>query len=75
MTQTSTKRARRVIRRHLLPSYLGVSRSTIDEMVANGELHLFSPTGEGGRAKVAFEDEVAELQERMARAARKGKGA
>jgi predicted DNA-binding transcriptional regulator AlpA len=74
MSQTSTtKRARRVIRRNLLGQYLGVSRSTVDELVARGELHLFSPMGAGGRAKVAFEDEVAELQDKMVRAARKEK--
>ena len=77
MSQMSTgsgKRARRVIRRNKLPQFLGVGRSTIDEMVEKGLLRLFCPTGEDGRAQVAFEDEIAELQEKMmATAARKGK--
>jgi predicted DNA-binding transcriptional regulator AlpA len=76
MSQTSTglgKRARRVIRRNKLPQYLGVQRSTIDELIEKDLLHPFCPTGADGRAQVVFEDEVAELQERMARAARKGK--
>jgi predicted DNA-binding transcriptional regulator AlpA len=75
MSPTSTgtaKRARRVIRRNKLPQYLGVERSTIDEMIAKGWLHPFCPTGEDGRAQVVFEDEVAELQDKMVRAARKG---
>jgi len=66
------KRARRVIRRSKLPLYLGVQRATIDEMIEKELLHPFCPTGEDGRAQVVFEDEVAELQEKMlAHAARK----
>jgi len=79
MSQTFTgtgKRARRVIRRSKLPQYLGVQRSTIDEMIEKDLLHPFCPTGEDGRAQVVFEDEIAELQEKMlAMAARKRRGA
>jgi predicted DNA-binding transcriptional regulator AlpA len=76
MSQESTgseTRARRVIRRNKLPQFLGVGRSTIDEMIAKGLLHPFCPTGNSGRAQVVFEDEVAELQAKaMAKARRQG---
>jgi hypothetical protein len=73
-TSGTGKRARRVIRRNKLPQFLGVQRSTIDEMIAKGWLHPFCPTGEDGRAQVVFEDEVADLQDKMVAAGRKLKG-
>jgi len=69
------KRARRVIRRIKLPQFLGVSKSTIDEMVEKGLLKPFCPTGPDGRAQVCFEDEVAELQEEMAAKAQRKRDA
>jgi predicted DNA-binding transcriptional regulator AlpA len=65
-TETQPKRARRVIRLHQLPAYLGVQRSQIDAAIKKGLLHPFSPVG--GRAMVVFEDEVADLQEAQAAA-------
>jgi hypothetical protein len=61
----SEKRTRRVIRVSKLPSFLGVQRSVIDDLVKRGIIHTFNLTG-GGRSKVCFEDEIAELQERAA---------
>jgi hypothetical protein len=61
MSDTVThSRARRVIRLHRLPAFLGVERSQIDALVKEGRLHPFSITGR--RSKVVFEDEVAALQ-------------
>ena len=62
MTDT-VSRAKRVVRLSALSQYLGVGRTAIQNMIDAGLLHPFCPTGKGGRAKVVFEDEVAELQE------------
>jgi hypothetical protein len=74
-TSTGTRRARRVIRLSKLPQFLGVQRSTIDELVKAEKLHPFCPTGEGGRAQCVFEDEVITLQEQaFKKAAHRKKG-
>jgi hypothetical protein len=73
MPQMSTglgKRAKRVIRLHKLPAYVGVERSQIEDAIRRGLLHPYSPFG--GRAMVVDEDEVAALQE-AAKAAAKAK--
>jgi hypothetical protein len=64
MSQMSTgggKRAKRVIRFHKLPAYLGVCLSQINEAVKRGLLHPYRPLG--ARAVVVDEDEVIQLQE------------
>jgi hypothetical protein len=69
MSTGAGKRARRVIRLSALGEFLGVGRSAIDEMVGAGLLHPF-PITPRGRAKVVFMEEVAELQEKAAAAAK-----
>jgi predicted DNA-binding transcriptional regulator AlpA len=64
------RRARRVIRLHELPAFVGVRRSQIDEAIKQGLLHPYSPFG--GRAMVVDEDEVAALQERAKAKAKQG---
>jgi len=81
MTNTSTGRSKepptkltrpqRVIRLSQLPQYLGVQRSVIQTMIAEGRLHPFNLTG--GRAKVVTEAEVIELQTKAQAEAAKAK--
>jgi len=84
MTQISTSaaatkyRARKVIRLHQLPAYLGVQRSQIQKLIEQGKLHPFS-LGPGKRSRVVTEDEVGRLQaeaeaEALATARRKHRG-
>ena len=53
--------ARRVLRLHQLPNFLGLQRSQLNELIKAGLLHPFRPYP-GARAAVVFEDEVVELQ-------------
>jgi predicted DNA-binding transcriptional regulator AlpA len=72
MSQMSTgagKRARRVIRLCELPNYLGVQRSVIDDLVKRKIINPFNLTS-GGRSKVVFEDEIADIQEKAFEAAK-----
>jgi hypothetical protein len=72
MSQTSTGRSKepptkptrpqRVIRLSKLPEFLGVQRSVIQTMIAEGRLVPFNLSG--GRSKVVFESEVLELQQK-----------
>ena len=55
-------RAKRVIRLHELPAFLGVKRSQISEAIRAGLLHPFTVIP-GGRSKCVTEDEVAALQQ------------
>ena len=55
-------RAKRVIRLHELPAFLGVKRSQISEAIRTGVLHPFTVIP-GGRSKCVTEDEVAALQQ------------
>src|SRR5262245_27908739 len=56
---TKPTRPQRVIRLAKLPQYLGVERSIIQRMIAEGRLHPFNLSG--GRSKVVTEQEVIEL--------------
>ena len=61
-------RAEHVIRLHALPTFLGVSRTAIDDMVHRGLLTPFNLSGRG-RSKVVLESEIVALQqEQFARA-------
>jgi hypothetical protein len=60
--QAKPRRARRVIRLHQLPDYLGNKTTQNEELVRLGLLHPFA-LSPGGRSKVVTEDEVVELQE------------
>ena len=64
-------RAKRVIRLHELPAFLGVKRSQIAEAVRAGLLHPFTVIP-GGRSKCVTEDEVAALQQQAMTEATKG---
>jgi hypothetical protein len=69
---TKLTRPQRVIRLSKLPQYLGVEKSIIRTMIAEGRLVPFNLSG--GRSKVVFESEVIELQKKAhaeAKAARK----
>jgi hypothetical protein len=56
------RRAKRVIRLHKLPDYLGNKQTMNDVLIDLGLLHPFSMSP-GGRSQVVTEDEVIELQE------------
>lgn len=56
---------RAVIRKKDLPKRLAMGRTAIDGLIAAGELRVF-PLTAGGRAKVAFEDEIVAFLERRA---------
>jgi hypothetical protein len=58
----TARRAQRVIRKHRLPDYLGAKETTLNVLRDLGLLRLFSMTP-GGRAQVATEDNIIELQE------------
>ena len=61
-TAVVSTRAKRVIRLHELPAFLGVKRSQISEAIRTGLLHPFTVIP-GGRSKCVTEDEVAALQQ------------
>jgi hypothetical protein len=60
--QPKPKRAKRVIRFHKLPDYLGNKQSQNEELARLGLLRKFSMSP-GGRSQVVTEDNVIELQE------------
>jgi hypothetical protein len=59
--QDNSIRARKVLRLHQLPNFLGLQRSQINELVKVGLLHPFKPYP-SARAQVVLEDEIIELQ-------------
>jgi hypothetical protein len=59
--QDNSIRARKVLRLHRLPNFLGLQRSQINELVKAGLLHPFKPYP-SARAQVVLEDEIIGLQ-------------
>jgi hypothetical protein len=68
--QDNSIRARKVLRLHQLPNFLGLQRSQINELVKVGLLHPFKPYP-SARAQVVLEDEIVELQKTGMEAAAK----
>ena len=69
---TQTRGPMRVIRKHLLPAYLGLKRTQIEDLIKQGLLHPFT-MNPNGRGQVVTEDEVLELQRSRIAAAKEKK--
>lgn len=58
------RRAQRAFRKKQLKEFTGLSDTQIDEEIARGELSPGTLINEGGRARIWYEDEIVEYQDR-----------
>jgi predicted DNA-binding transcriptional regulator AlpA len=59
-----TERLNRIIRARDLPTWTGLGRTRIQELIASGELPKPFPLTDNGRAKGIFEDDLIAWQRR-----------
>jgi hypothetical protein len=64
----------RIVRMRDLPQYLGLGKTKVKKLVADGELEVFT-IAEGGRARGALASNIAAYQQRRLEASRAKKKA
>jgi predicted DNA-binding transcriptional regulator AlpA len=64
------RKLRRIIRKHDLPTYTGLQRSALNELIKKGQFPPLFPLSDGGRAMGSWEDDIIDWQ-LSRRAARK----